>query len=149
MILAALMFEVPLHEIASPEEQIAVARCVAIMASRDRQVSDAERRFVEELMGSMMLLPEERDAIRREFVEPGDILAVAAAVKNREARIFLLYQAISAAFADNDLVEDEFQVVLELAELFDFDQDAARAFVFWVRDSLELRERGQQLVMEL
>lgn len=143
------MFEVPLHEIASPEEQIAVARCVAIMASHDRQVSDAERRFVEELMGSMMLLPEERDAIRREFVEPGDILAVASDVKNREARIFLLYQAICAAFADNDLVEDEFRVVLELADLFEFDQDAARAFVFWVRDSLELRERGQQLVMEL
>ena len=143
------MFEVPLHEIASPEEQIAVARCVAIMASRDDQVSDAERRFVEELMANMMLLPEERDAVRHEFTSPSEILSVAADVKNREARIFLLYQAICAAFADNDLVEDEFRVVLSLAELFEFDQDAARAFVYWVRDSLELRERGQQLVMEL
>lgn len=34
------------------------------MASRDNQVSDSEKHFVEELMGQMMLLPEERDLVQ-------------------------------------------------------------------------------------
>ena len=59
------MFDFPIAELITPEEQVAVARCVAIMASKDEQVSDSERHFVEELMGQMMLLPEERDLVRR------------------------------------------------------------------------------------
>ena len=143
------MFDFPISELITPEEQVAVARCVAIMASKDNDVADSERHFVEELMGQMMLLPEERDHVRSEFDAPHDIVDVAKGVKHREARIFLYYQAVCAAMADNVLVDDELQALLSLADAFEFDVDIARMFIKWVQDSLELRERGQQLLMEL
>ncbi len=143
------MFDFPISELITPDEQVAVARCVAIMASRDNDVSDSERHFVEELMGQMMLLPEERDQVRREFTQPSSLVEVARLVKHREARIFLYYQAVCAAMADSVLVEDERNALLQLAEAFDFDVDVAALFIKWVQDSLELRERGQQLLMEL
>ncbi|MBL8948334.1 MAG: TerB family tellurite resistance protein, partial [Myxococcales bacterium] len=120
------MLDFPIGELITPEEQVAVARAVAIMASRDDQVSDSERHFVEELMGQMMLLPEERDLVRKEFSAPSDLLRVAKAVRHREARIFLFYQAVCAAMADNKLVDGELDALLELAEAFEFDADTAR-----------------------
>lgn len=143
------MFDFPIAELITPEEQVAVARCVAIMASRDDKVSDSERHFVEELMGQMMLLPEERDQVRKEFGAPNSIVDAAADVKHREARIFLYYQAVCAAMADNELVAGEADALAKLAEVFEFDSDIAHLFIKWVQDSLELRERGQQLLVEL
>jgi uncharacterized membrane protein YebE (DUF533 family) len=143
------MFDFPISELITPEEQVAVARCVAIMASQDNDVADSERHFVEELMGQMMLLPEERDRVRREFSAPTELAEVAREVKHREARVFLFYQAICAAMADNKIVEGEFDALVRLAEVFEFDTDVAKLFVRWVQDSIELRERGQQLLMEL
>lgn len=143
------MLDFPIAELISPEEQVAVARAVAIMASKDNQVSDSERHFVEELMGQMMLLPEERDQIRKEFQKPGDLLEVAKGVHHREAKIFLLYQATCAALADNKLVEGELEALLKLADVFKFDAERAKRFIHWVRESLELRERGQQLLVEM
>ncbi|NVB40813.1 TerB family tellurite resistance protein [Pseudenhygromyxa sp. WMMC2535] len=143
------MFDFPISELITPEEQVAVARCVAVMASRDDDVADSERHFVEELMGQMMLLPEERDRVRKEFDAPSDLVEVAKGVKHREARIFLFYQAICAAMADNVLVDDERQALMTLAGAFEFDSETAGLFITWVQDSLVLRERGQQLLMEL
>jgi uncharacterized membrane protein YebE (DUF533 family) len=143
------MLDFPIGELISPQEQVAVARAVAIMASRDEQVSDSERHFVEELMGKMMLLPEERDLVRKEFSAPGDLLQIAKEVRNREARIFLYYQAVCAAMADNELVDGEMAALMRLADAFEFDAKLAKQFVRWVQDSLELRERGQQILVEL
>jgi uncharacterized membrane protein YebE (DUF533 family) len=143
------MFDFPIAELITPEEQVAVARCVAIMASRDDQVADSERHFVEELMGQMMLLPEERDMVRKDFESPGDIIEVATGVKHREARVFLYYQAVCAAMADNVLVEGEADTLERLASAFEFDGEVAQLFTRWVQDSLELRERGQQILVEL
>ncbi len=143
------MLDFPIGELITPDEQVAVARAVAIMASRDDQVSDSERHFVEELMGQMMLLPEERDRVRKEFASPSDLLDVARAVQHREARIFLYYQAVCAAMADNRLVEGELDALLKLANAFQFDGEVANLFIRWVQDSLELRERGQQILVEL
>jgi uncharacterized membrane protein YebE (DUF533 family) len=143
------MLDFPIGELITPEEQVAVARAVAIMASRDNQVSDSERHFVEELMGQMMLLPEERDLVRKEFNAPSDLLQIAKAVKHREARIFLYYQAVCAAMADNKLVDGEMEALMRLSEAFIFDREVARRFIKWVQDSLELRERGQQILVEM
>ena len=143
------MLEFPIAELITPEEQVAVARAVAIMASRDEQVSDSERHFVEDLMGQMMLLPEERDLVRREFTHPGDLLAVARGVKHREARIFLYYNAVRAALADSRLADSEMEALVDLADTFRFSPEQARRFVQWVADSMELRERGQQILVEM
>ena len=143
------MFDFPIAELITPTEQVAVARCVAIMASRDDEVSDSERHFVEELMGQMMLLPEERDRVREEFSNPSSLVEVAREVKHREARIFLYYQAVCAAMADNVLVEGERDALLQLAEAFEFNIEVSERFIRWVQDSLELRERGQQLLVEM
>lgn len=143
------MLDFPIGELITPEEQVAVARAVAVMASRDDDVSDSERHFVEELMGQMMLLPEERDLVRKEFSSPGDLLQIAKAVKHREARIFLYYQAVCAAMADNVLVDGEREALGKLATAFEFDPEVAERFVKWVQDSLELRERGQQVLVEM
>lgn len=143
------MLDFPIGELITPEEQVAVARAVAVMASKDEQVSDSERHFVEELMGQMMLLPEERDLVRREFAEPSDLLGIARAVRHREARIFLYYQAVCAAMADNKLVEGELDALLQLADAFEFEGEVAKRFIRWVQDSLELRERGQQILVEM
>lgn len=143
------MFDFPIAELITPEEQVAVARCVAIMASKDEVVSDSERHFVEELMGQMMLLPEERDHVRKEFDTPSDLIDAAKGVKHREARIFLYYQAVCAAMADNVLEGGEKQALIHLAEAFGFQADMAEEFIKWVQDSLELRERGQQLLVEM
>lgn len=143
------MLDFPIAELITPEEQVSVARCVAIMASKDDQVSDSERHFVEELMGQMMLLPEERDQVRKEFSEPSDLIEAAKGVQHREARIFLFYQAVCAAMADNIIVEGEMGALLELAKAFGFNPDVAKQFIQWVQDSIELRERGQQLLVEM
>ncbi|MEZ4381692.1 MAG: DUF533 domain-containing protein [Nannocystaceae bacterium] len=143
------MLEFPIAELITPEEQVAVARAVAIMASQDAQVSDSERHFVEELMGQMMLLPEERDLVRREFSSPSDLVEVARQVTHREARIFLYYQAARAAFADSRLVAGERDALSQLAGAFGFNLEPAARFVQWVADSIELRERGQQLLVEM
>lgn len=143
------MFDFPIAELITPTEQVAVARCVAIMASRDDEVSDSERHFVEELMGQMMLLPEERDNVREEFSKPSSLVEVAREVKHREARIFLYYQAVCAAMADNVLVEGERDALISLAEAFEFNLEVSERFIKWVQDSLELRERGQQLLVEM
>ena len=143
------MLDFPMSELIEPEEQVAVARAVAIIASSDNQVADSERHFVEELMGQMMLLPEERDRVRREFTTPSKLLDVVSTVEHREARIFLFYQAICAAFADNKLVDGELEALLSLSKAFKFNPEPARSFIYWVRDSLELRDRGQLLLVEM
>ncbi len=143
------MLEFPIAELITPEEQVAVARAVAIMASRDEQVSDSERHFVEDLMGQMMLLPEERDLVRREFANPGDLIDIARAVKHREARIFLYYNAVRAALADSRLADSEMEALLSLADAFRFRSEHAKMFIQWVADSLELLERGPQLLVEM
>ncbi len=144
-----VMLEFPIAELITPEEQVAVARAVAIMASSDEQVSDSERHFVEELMGQMMLLPEERDLVRREFATPSDLVSVARQVTHREARIYLYYQAVRAAFADNRLVEGEREALVSLAEAFGFSAEHAKLFIQWVADSIDLRDRGQRLLVEM
>ena len=144
-----VMLEFPIAELITPEEQVAVARAVAIMASSDEQVSDSERHFVEELMGQMMLLPEERDLVRREFANPSDLVSVARQVTHREARIYLYYQAVRAAFADNRLVEGEREALVALAEAFGFSAEHAKLFIQWVADSIDLRDRGQRLLVEM
>ena len=37
----------------------------------------------------------------------------------------------------------------KLATAFEFDTEVAARFVKWVQDSLELRERGQQVLVEM
>jgi uncharacterized membrane protein YebE (DUF533 family) len=143
------VLDFPIGELITPDEQVAVARAVAIMAVQDERVTDSERHFVEELMGEMMLLPEERDLVRKEFQEPSDLLGIARTVRHREARIFLMYQAVCAAMADSELGEAELDALLRLADAFGFNPDVARRFVRWVQDSLELRERGQQLLVDM
>jgi hypothetical protein len=100
-------------------------------------------------MGQMMLLPEERDLVRREFSTPTDLMQVARSVQHREARLYLFYQAVCAALADNKLVDGEVDALLSLAETFSFRPEHARSFIRWVRDSLEVRDRGQQLLVEM
>ena len=100
-------------------------------------------------MGQMMLLPEERDLVRKEFSSPSDLLQIAKAVTHREARLFLYYQAVCAAMADNKLVDGEMDALMNLAEAFQFERDVAKRFIKWVQDSLELRERGQQILVEM
>ncbi|TPV96756.1 MAG: TerB family tellurite resistance protein [Myxococcales bacterium FL481] len=143
------MLDFPIAELVTPDEQVAVARCVAILAARDDKISDSERHFVEELMGQMMLLPEERDLVRREFLEPSDLVTVARGVTHREARIFLYYQAVCGAMADSVLADSEFDALAEMADALGFSREAAREFTQWVQDSLELRERGQRLLVEM
>lgn len=143
------MFEAPLHEIASPQEQLAVARCSAIVAAGAGGASVAQRRFVERLMASMMLLPEERDRVRKEFVHPGKLHQVASEVQNRQARIFALYQVTCVAFADNELDPAEEASLRTLAQLFDFSPEVARSFVAWVKDTIDLSARGQELIVSL
>ncbi|MEE9384042.1 MAG: DUF533 domain-containing protein [Nannocystaceae bacterium] len=143
------MLDFPIAELVSPEEQVAVARCVAIMASRDGKIADAERHFVEELMGQMMLLPEERDSVRKEFLHPTGLVNAARGVTHREARIFLFYQASCAAMAHNVVEPREWAALAELAEALGFSSEVAREFVRWVQDSVELRERGQRLLVEM
>ena len=87
--------------------------------------------------------------MRKEFTTPGNIVDAATGVKHREARIFLYYQACCAAMADNELVAGEEEALANLAGAFEFDLEIARLFLTWVSDSLELRERGQQLLVEL
>jgi hypothetical protein len=38
---------------------------------------------------------------------------------------------------------------MRLSDAFQFDGDVARRFIRWVQDSLELRERGQQILVEM
>ena len=90
-----------------------------------------------------------RDLVRREFSTPSDLHKVASAVQHREARLFLFYQAVCAALADNKLVDGEMDALLSLAETFSFRPEHAKSFIRWVRDSLELRDRGQQLLVEM
>lgn len=75
-------------------------------------------------------------------------MQVARAVQHREARLFLFYQAVCAALADNKLVDGEMDA-LSLAGAFNFRSERAKSFIRWVRDSLELRDRGQQLLVEM
>lgn len=143
------MFEAPLHEIASPQEQLAVARCAAIVAAGAQGASVAQRRFIERLMASMMLLPEERDRVRKEFVSPSCLESAASEVQNRQARIFLLYQVTCVAFADNALDPGEQEALRALAHHFDFSPEVARSFVAWVKDTIDLSARGQELIVSL
>ena len=109
----------------------------------------AGRKIARAQRSSLIQDTEERDLVRKEFSAPGDLLQIAKAVKHREARIFLYYQAVCAAMADNKLVEGEMDALLELADVFQFQRDMAKQFIKWVQDSLELRERGQQILVEM
>jgi hypothetical protein len=51
--------------------------------------------------------------------------------------------------ADNKLVDGELDALLQLADVFEFETDVAKRFIRWVQDSLELRDRGQQLLVEM
>ena len=51
--------------------------------------------------------------------------------------------------ADNVLVEGEKDALGKLAASFEFEAGVAERFVKWVQDSLERRERGQQILVEM
>lgn len=140
-----MMFDsfLPRPEELTPEEQVLVARCVAVLAE-----SDAQRGFLEELMGRMMLLPEERDAVRTELGSGNvaRIRGIGEAVKHREGRLCLYsVAAVCGALGESGAVE----MLAELGVALEFDQELAVRFVCWMAEGLAVADRGQQIVAEM
>ncbi len=102
-------------------------------------------------MGQMMLLPEERDLVRPRVLPPVRPVSTwrGRSSTARRGSSCSTRRSGAAARRRTKIVDGEMEALLFLAEAFNFRRRHATAFIAWVRDTLDLRERGQQLLIEM
>ena len=134
------------------EERLQFCRIVANMIGADRAFSEEERIHLAALVWQAGLSMDEEDvaaAVKAELENPTPLPELVKGVDNPELRRWLYRVLIEVALADNLLGSEEEAKLVELAEIFGLNREAARDLVHWTKESIALEQREIEIMAKL
>jgi uncharacterized tellurite resistance protein B-like protein len=134
------------------EERLQFCRIVANMVGADKKFTEEERIQLANLVWQAGLSMEEEDVaavIKAELENPTPLADLVKGIDNPELRRGLYRILIEVALADNHLGSEEETKLVELAELFGLNREAARDLVHWTQESIALERREMEIMAKL
>lgn len=136
----------------SRAEKLQFCRIVANMVGADHKVTGEEQTQLAILVwqtGLSMFEEDVAEVINKELAQPSPLADLVKGIENPELRRWLYRVMIEVALADNELAPEEETKLLEMADLFSFNSQAAQDLINWTKDSIHLERREEEIMSRL
>lgn len=136
----------------SREETMAFVRGVASIIAADKVVTEEERASLSSLIrqtGLSLLDDDVQALVDAELANPSPMAEIVAPVTDPVLRRALFQTLVEVALADGVLAPEEEVRLNEAATLFNLNPDAAREFIAWTRESIQVERRGAAIIGRL
>ncbi len=130
-------------------ERFAYAKLLAFIAKIDNDVTVDEMAMFEQRMGTALLSPNQRAAIRDYLQNPPTLSECLEDLKissDGKAGKLALRDAIMMSAADGTVDEDEFDVLLKIATGLGMEESVVDDLLDWVMDGYDWMERGIKIL---
>ena len=130
-------------------ERFAYAKLLAFIAKIDNDVTVDEMAMFEQRMGTALLSPNQRAAIRDYLQNPPTLSECLEDLKissDGKAGKLALRDAIMMSAADGTVDEDEFDVLLKIATGLGMEDSVVDDLLDWVMDGYDWMERGIKIL---
>ena len=130
-------------------ERFAYAKLLAFITKVDNEVTVDEMAMFEQRMGTALLSPNQRAAIRDYLHTPPSLeecLEDLKAGSDKKAGKLALRDAIMMSAADGTVDEDEFEVLLKISKGLDMDDSVVDDLLDWVMEGYDWMGRGMKIL---
>ncbi|MBA45087.1 MAG: hypothetical protein CMB31_00680 [Euryarchaeota archaeon] len=130
-------------------ERFAYAKLLAFIAKIDNDVTVDEMAMFEQRMGTALLSPNQRAAIRDYLQNPPTLAECLEDLKissDGKAGKLALRDAIMMSAADGTVDEDEFDVLLQIASGLGMEDSVVDDLLDWVMDGYDWMDRGIKIL---
>ena len=130
-------------------ERFAYAKLLAFIAKIDNDVTVDEMAMFEQRMGTALLSPNQRAAIRDYLQTPPTLSECLEDLKissDGKAGKLALRDAIMMSAADGTVDEDEFEVLLKIATGLGMEESVVDDLLDWVMDGYDWMDRGIKIL---
>ncbi|MAV06362.1 MAG: hypothetical protein CMA29_00540 [Euryarchaeota archaeon] len=130
-------------------ERFAYAKLLAFIAKIDNDVTVDEMAMFEQRMGTALLSPNQRAAIRDYLQNPPTLSECLEDLKissDGKAGKLALRDAIMMSAADGTVDEDEFEVLLKIATGLGMEESVVDDLLDWVMDGYDWMDRGIKIL---
>ncbi len=130
-------------------ERFAYAKLLAFIAKIDNDVTVDEMAMFEQRMGTALLSPNQRAAIRDYLQNPPTLAECLEDLKissDGKAGKLALRDAIMMSAADGTVDEEEFDVLLQIASGLGMEDSVVDDLLDWVMDGYDWMDRGIKIL---
>ena len=130
-------------------ERFAYAKLLAFIAKIDNDVTVDEMAMFEQRMGTALLSPNQRAAIRDYLQNPPTLSECLEDLKissDGKAGKLALRDAIMMSAADGTVDEEEFEVLLKIATGLGMEESVVDDLLDWVMDGYDWMDRGLKIL---
>ena len=130
-------------------ERFAYAKLLAFIAKIDNDVTVDEMAMFEQRMGTALLSPNQRAAIRYYLQNPptlSECLEYLKISSDGKAGKLALRDAIMMSAADGTVDEEEFDVLLKIAAGLGMEESVVDDLLDWVMDGYDWMDRGIKIL---
>ena len=130
-------------------ERFAYAKLLAFIAKIDNDVTVDEMAMFEQRMGTALLSPNQRAAIRDYLQNPPTLAECLEDLKissDGKAGKLALRDAIMMSAADGTVDEEEFDVLLQIASGLGMEESVVDDLLDWVMDGYDWMDRGIKIL---
>ena len=130
-------------------ERFAYAKLLAFIAKIDNDGTGDEMAMFEQRMGTALLSPNQRAAIRDYLQNPPTLSECLEDLKissDGKAGKLALRDAIMMSAADGTVDEDEFEVLLKIATGLGMEESVVDDLLDWVMDGYDWMDRGIKIL---
>ena len=127
------------------EERFAYARLLAFMARIDNELTVDEMAMFEQRLGTALLSPGQREAIRTALKTPPSLEECLSELSGEAGRL-ALRDAVMMAAADGTVDEDERDALEDIAEHLGLREDAVEQLLEWTITGYKWMKEGYELL---
>jgi len=127
------------------EERFAYARLLAFMARIDNELTVDEMAMFEQRLGTALLSPGQRDAIRDALKNPPSLEECLDDLSGEAGRL-ALRDAVMMAAADGTVDEDERDALEDISEHLNLREDAVEQLLNWTVKGYKWMKEGYELL---
>tara|TARA_B100001250_G_C19635322_1_gene715673 strand:- start:474 stop:911 length:438 start_codon:yes stop_codon:yes gene_type:complete len=130
-------------------ERFAYAKLLAFITRVDNEVTEDEMAMFEQRMGTALLSPNQRAAIRDYLHTPPSLeecLEDLKAGSDKKAGKLALRDAIMMSAADGTVDEEEFEVLLKIATGLGMEESVVDDLLDWVMEGYDWMARGMKIL---
>lgn len=129
-------------------ERFAYAKLLAYMTRVDNELTVEEMSMFEQRLGTALLSPKQRDAIRSSLKNPPSLEECLSDLGPEAGRL-ALRDAVLMAASDGTVDEDEREALDAIAEHLDLLPDAVNRLLKWTVEGYSWMQRGYDLLNDL
>jgi uncharacterized tellurite resistance protein B-like protein len=134
------------------QDRIQFCRVIANIVAADHKVTEEEQVQLAGLVWQAGLSMFEEDvaaAINEELQNPSPLRNLVGGLQNANLRRWVYRVTVELAYADGELASVERDKILELADIFDLNRQAAEDLIQWTYDSINLESREADIMSRL